>query len=170
MAVVALLVLVAFARWGGSASQASPVDPVRIRIPAIEVDAPVDPLTVDENGVLPAPDSYDGAGWWRDGPEPGERGAAVIAGHVDSKEGPAVFFRLPDLGEGDKIFVDRADGTTAAFVTQRVERHAKDSFPTDAVYGRAPDSRLRLITCGGEFDRADRSYRENVIVFAIRSV
>ena len=149
--------------------QAVGADPVRIRIPAIGVDAPVEPLTVDQNGVLPPPDTNDGTGWWRDGPEPGERGPAVIAGHLDSKRGPAVFFRLPDLGRGDRIFVDRADGTTAVFATQRIERHDKNAFPTDAVYGDTPDSQLRLITCGGKFDRKARRYLDNVIVFATRS-
>ena len=167
--VIGLLLLVVVARCGGSASQAVGADPVRIRIPAIGVDAPVQPLTVDQNGVLPPPDTYDGTGWWRDGPEPGERGPAVIAGHVDSKRGPAVFFRLPDLGRGDRIFVDRADGTTAVFATQRIERHDKNAFPTDAVYGDTPDSQLRLITCGGKFDRKAHRYVDNVIVFAIRS-
>jgi hypothetical protein len=100
---------------------------------------------------------------------PGERGPAVIAGHVDSKRGPAVFFRLPDLGRGDRIFVDRADGTTAVFAAQRIERHDKATFPTDAVYGDTPDPQLRLITCGGKFDRKHRRYLDNVIVFAIRS-
>ena len=167
LGVIGLLFLVAVARCGGSASPGA--DPVRIRIPAIGVDAPVQPLTVDQNGVLPPPDTYDGTGWWRDGPEPGERGPAVIAGHVDSKRGPAVFFRLPDLGRGDRIFVDRADGTTAVFATQRIERHDKNAFPTDAVYGDTPDSQLRLITCGGKFDRKAHRYVDNVIVFAIRS-
>jgi len=169
VAVIGLLFLVAVVRGGGSAPQAVGADPVRIRIPAIGVDAPVQPLTVDQNGVLPPPDTYDGAGWWRDGPEPGQRGPAVIAGHVDSKRGPAVFFRLPDLGRGDQIFVDRADGTTAMFATQRIERHDKNTFPTDEVYGDTPDSQLRLITCGGKFDRKAHSYVDNVIVFAIRS-
>ena len=93
----------------------------------------------------------------------------MIAGHVDSKRGPAVFFRLPDLGKGDRIFVDRADGTTAVFAAQRIERHDKNTFPTDAVYGDTPDSQLRLITCGGKFDRNAHSYVDNVIVFAVRS-
>jgi len=167
--VIGLLFLVAVARCGGSGSRAVGADPVRIRIPAIGVDAPVQPLTVDQNGVLPPPDTYDDAGWWRDGPEPGQRGPAVIAGHVDSKRGPAVFFRLPDLGRGDQILVDRADGTTVMFATQRIERHGKSAFPTDAVYGDTPDSQLRLITCGGKFDRKAHSYVDNVIVFAIRS-
>jgi sortase (surface protein transpeptidase) len=168
-AVIGLLFLAAVARCSGSAPQAVGADPVRIRIPAIGVDAPVEPLTVDHKGVLPPPDTYDGTGWWRDGPEPGERGPAVIAGHVDSKRGPAVFFRLPDLGRGDRIFVDRADGTTAVFAAQRIERHDKATFPTDAVYGDTPDPQLRLITCGGKFDRKHRRYLDNVIVFAIRS-
>jgi LPXTG-site transpeptidase (sortase) family protein len=142
---------------------------VRVRIPAIGVDASVQPLIVDQNGVLPPPDTYDGTGWWRDGPEPGEPGPAVIAGHVDSKRGPAVFFHLTDLSRGDQIFVDRADGTTTVFTTQRVEQHDKNAFPTDAVYGGVPDSQLRLITCGGKFDRKAHRYIDNVIVFAIRS-
>ena len=165
LVVFGLLALVALTPRGGS--QATGVDPLRIRIPTIGVDAPVQPLTVDEDGVLPPPDTYDDAGWWRDGPEPGERGPAVIAGHVDSRSGPAVFFRLPDLRRGVRIFVDRADGSTAVFTTQRVERYGKDTFPTDAVYGDLPGPELRLITCGGEFDRKDRRYLDNVVVFAV---
>ena len=166
LGLIGLLFLVAVVRCGGSAS---PHDPVRVRIPAIGVDASVQPLIVDQNGVLPPPDTYDGTGWWRDGPEPGEPGPAVIAGHVDSKRGPAVFFHLTDLSRGDQIFVDRADGTTTVFATQRVEQHDKNAFPTDAVYGGVPDSQLRLITCGGKFDRKAHRYIDNVIVFAIRS-
>jgi len=75
---------------------------------------------------------------------------------------------LKDLGEGDTIFVDRADGSEAVFATERIERHDKDDFPTDAVYGDTPDSQLRLITCGGKFDRRHRTYLDNVIVYAVR--
>lgn len=144
-------------------------DPVRLRIPAIAVDAPVDPLTVQGNGVLPPPTANDHTGWWRDGPEPGERGPAVIVGHVDSYKGAAVFIHLSELRSGDQILVDRADGTTATFVTQRVERQAKDAFPTQAVYGHTRDPELRLITCGGQFDYKDRRYLDNIIVYAGRS-
>jgi len=143
-------------------------EPVRIRVPMIQIDAPVQPLTVDENGVLPAPDTFEGTGWWRAGPEPGERGPAVIAGHLDSYRGPAVFYRLRDMRRGDTIFVDRADGTTAVFATERIERHDKDDFPTEAVYGDTADSQLRLITCGGKFDKRHRRYLDNVIVYAAR--
>jgi sortase (surface protein transpeptidase) len=143
-------------------------DPVRLRIPAIGVDAPVDPLSVDKNGVLPPPETEQRTGWWRAGPEPGERGPAVIVGHVDSYEGPAVFIRLTDLRSGDQILIDRADGSTAVFVTQRTEQHAKGDFPTQAVYGRTPDPQLRLITCGGAYDERGRRYLDNIIVYAHR--
>ena len=142
-------------------------DPVRLRIPAIGVDAPVEPLEVDEHGVLPPPTTNHGTGWWRDGPEPGEVGPAVIAGHVDSFQGPAVFFRLSELSPGDGIFIDRRDGTTTAFAVRRTEQHDKNAFPTRTVYGATPDPQLRLITCGGEFDDTDRRYLDNVIVYAV---
>jgi LPXTG-site transpeptidase (sortase) family protein len=143
-------------------------DPVPIRIPVIKVNAPGWPLEVDENGVLPPPDSYEGTGWWRDGPEPGERGPVVIAGHVDSYRGPAVFFRLRELKTGDEILVEPADGTTVTFITQHTERHDKNAFPTDAVYGDTSGPELRVITCGGDFDYKDRRYLDNIIVYAVR--
>ena len=129
---------------------------------------PIEPLTVDENGVLPPPDTFEGTGWWSGGPAPGERGPAVIAGHLDSYRGPAVFYRLKDLKCGDTIFVDRADGTEAMFATERIERHDKDDFPTEAVYGDTPDSQLRLITCGRQVRQAEPPYLDNVIVYAVR--
>lgn len=93
----------------------------------------------------------------------------MIAGHVDSYEGPAVFFRLPQLRVGDPVFVERADGTTEVFVTHRIEQHDKDAFPTDAVYGATPDAQLRLITCGGDFDDEERRYLGNVIVYTVKA-
>lgn len=144
-------------------------DPVRVRIPAIGVDAPVGPLTVDAAGVLPPPDRDAAAGWWRAGPEPGERGAAVLAGHVDSRSGPAVFFRLRELRSGTEVFVDRADGSTAVFAVRRLARHDKQDFPTHSVYGPTAHSELRLVTCGGPFDPDRRRYRDNLIVFASRT-
>lgn len=141
-------------------------DPVRIRIPAIGVDAAVLRLAVDAQGVLPPPPTNEDTGWWQAGPEPGEPGPAVLVGHVDSSDGPAVFYRLRELGPGDMIIVDRADGSAATFTVERLERHSKDAFPTEAVYGRTPVPLLRLVTCGGEFDRSTRHYLDNVIVFA----
>ncbi|GAA1247820.1 hypothetical protein GCM10009609_09140 [Pseudonocardia aurantiaca] len=146
---------------------AQAADPVRVRVPAVGVDAPVVALDVDARGVLPPPATNHETGWWRAGPEPGEPGPAVIVGHVDSRQGPAVFFRLRELVAGHRVLVDRADGTTAAFVVQRSERFGKDAFPTQAVYGTTPESQLRLITCDGEFDRRTRHYVDNVVVFAL---
>lgn len=143
--------------------------PIRVRIPEIGVDAPIVPLLVDESGVLLPPGRNDIAGWWKDGPEPGESGPAVIAGHVDSHTGPAVFFRLPDLPSGVQVLVDRADHTTAVFTTYRAERHSKDAFPTEAVYGSTRNPEIRIITCGGDFDDTNDRYLANVIVFARRS-
>ena len=92
----------------------------------------------------------------------------MIAGHLDSYRGPAVFYRLKDLGEGDTIFVDRADGTEAVFATERIERHDKDDFPTEAVYGDTPDSQLRLDHLRGQVRQAAPPYLDNVIVYAVR--
>jgi sortase (surface protein transpeptidase) len=141
-------------------------DPVRVRIPRIGVDAPVIRLGLDTAGALEVPTVFSETGWWADGPEPGEAGPAVIVGHVDSRIGPAVFYRLDELRAGDRIEVARADGSTAAFVVQRSEQHPKRAFPTEAVYGPVDHASLRLVTCGGEFDRSSRHYLDNVIVFA----
>jgi sortase (surface protein transpeptidase) len=91
----------------------------------------------------------------------------VLAGHVDSTDGPAVFFRLRELAPGDEVLVDRADGSTVRFEVRSVQRHPKDAFPTEQVYGPTPRAELRLITCGGEFDAGERSYRDNVVVTAV---
>jgi hypothetical protein len=149
-----------------AATPGAAAQPVRVRVPGIGVDSPLDRLGVDAAGALETPADYARAGWFDGGPAPGDVGPAVLAGHVDSYEGPAVFWRLRDLVPGDEVLVDRADGTTARFTVTRVERHPKDAFPTDDVYGPTPDAQLRLVTCGGEFDRSVRSYRDNVVVFA----
>jgi sortase (surface protein transpeptidase) len=140
--------------------------PVRIAIPAIGVSAPVIPLGLNRDGTLEVPKRWDDAGWWTGGPEPGERGPAVIAGHVDSRTGPAVFFRLRELGRGDRIVVRRRDGSSVAFVVGRIAQYSKDHFPTARVYGRTAQPALRLITCSGEFDETSGHYLDNTVVFA----
>jgi LPXTG-site transpeptidase (sortase) family protein len=141
-------------------------DPVRVHIPAIGMDAPVVPLAIDAQGRLEAPERFDETGWNRDGPEPGEPGTAVIAGHVDSRSGPAVFFRLRELSAGDLVHVHRADATMVTFEVTRLEQHDKDQVPSQQVYGPTGGIELRLVTCGGEFDQSRRSYHDNLIVFA----
>jgi sortase (surface protein transpeptidase) len=140
--------------------------PVRIEIPAIGVASALVRLGLNPDGTMQVPGDYGVAGWFTGGPAPGDIGPAVIAGHVDSRSGPAIFYRLGALRNGDAIRIIRADGTTARFVADNVVRYPKRAFPTQAVFGPAPDPVLRLITCGGRFDRARRSYVDNVIVTA----
>ncbi|MET8846256.1 class F sortase [Amycolatopsis sp. NPDC004625] len=146
---------------------AADVRPVRLRIPAIGVDAAgLVPLGLGADHQLVAPARFEDVGWYAAGPVPGDPGPAVIAAHVDSRSGPAPFFRLRDLHDGDEVFVARSDGRQLRFVVDTVQRYPKDAFPTGAVYGPAPGSALRLITCGGSFDAAKRSYRDNIVVYA----
>ncbi|MEE1941989.1 class F sortase [Streptomyces sp. TRM 70361] len=141
--------------------------PVRVRVPAIGVAAPVGPLATGSDGTLPPPESPGAAGWWRDGPEPGEPGPAVLVGHYDSATGPAVFHRLAELRPGDRVAVDRADGTAVSFTVRGVAAHRRDAFPTDRVYGGTGGRpALRLITCAGRYDRAAGRYTENLVVLA----
>jgi Sortase domain len=140
--------------------------PVRVRIPAIDVDSALIGLGLQTDGTLQVPADGSVAGWFTGAPTPGERGPAVIAAHVDWNHAPGVFFRLRDLEPGDDVSVDRADGSTARFVVLGVEQYPKDTFPTERVYGDIDHAGLRLITCGGSFDRTARSYRDNVVVYA----
>jgi sortase (surface protein transpeptidase) len=167
--------------WGPVTNQspvAAPTDraaagvrPTGLRIPAIGVDATsLVPLKIlPATGELEAPAEFGDTGWYAAGPVPGEPGPAVIAAHVDSRAGPAVFFRLKELRPGDAVLVPRTDGTTVRFTVTGVERYPKNAFPTQKVHGPTPDRALRLITCGGSFDYAKRSYRDNVVVYAIRA-
>src|SRR4051794_1483727 len=140
--------------------------PVRVEIPAIGVRAPVIRLGLERDGTLGVPRRFGDTGWWSGGPRPGERGPAVIAGHVDSYTGPAVFYRLRALRRGDVIRVVRRDGSATRFAVQHSEHHSKARFPTARVYGSTRSPALRLVTCGGAFDRSSGHYLENTIVFA----
>jgi sortase (surface protein transpeptidase) len=140
--------------------------PVALTIPAIAVSTPLVRLGLTPAGALQVPDRFDVAGWYDRSPRPGATGPAVIAGHIDSVHGPAVFYRLSLLRNGDRVYVRRADGTVAVFGVTRVGLYPKDRFPTTAVYGAAPGPELRLITCGGTFDWTRHSYLSNVVVYA----
>jgi sortase (surface protein transpeptidase) len=140
--------------------------PVRLRIPALGLDSPLQSLGRQRDGSMAVPTSPDSAGWYREGPRPGQPGPAVLLGHVDSRTGPGVFHNLARLPRGAVIAVDRADGSTVEFRVTGVSRVPKVSFPTDLVYAPTLEPALRLVTCGGSFDRKRRSYRDNVIAFA----
>jgi hypothetical protein len=141
--------------------------PVSLTIPAIGVQGNIIHLGLTASGTLQVPSSTAVAGWYTGSPRPGAVGSAVIAGHIDSKTGPGIFFRLSALHPGDRVYVRRADGTLAAFKVTVVRKFAKDTFPTSAVYGAVPDSELRLITCGGTFDPQLGSYLSNTVVYAV---
>ena len=153
----------------GSAPAADVAEPVSVAIPAIGVTSDIMRLGLNDDGTVQVPplSPDDIAGWYERGPAPGAVGPAVILGHVDSAQyGPAVFFERGALQAGATVDVTRADGSVATFVVDRVEKHPKDEFPTIDVYGNTDDAQLRLITCGGNFDSAARSYEDNIIVFA----
>lgn len=139
--------------------------PTGVRMPSVAIDTGTVPVGTEEDGSLEVPDDPHVSGWWTGGAAPGEPGAAVIVGHVDSREGPGAFFRLGDLHPGERVTVEREDGSSVDFHVDRVERHPKDDFPTDKVYGQTEQPTLRLITCSGVFDRQERSYEDNTIVF-----
>ncbi|MFC3890300.1 class F sortase [Lentzea rhizosphaerae] len=145
-------------------------EPVTVRIPSIGVETTLEALKVDSAGVLEPPTRADKAGWYAKGVAPGDAGPAVIAGHVDSKTGPGVFFRLPELKPGAEVLVERKDGSKLTFVVNHTFSTEKTAFPTAEVYAPTPLSELRLVTCGGEFDRVAGSYRNNVVVEAVLKV
>ena len=147
------------------APRAARLAPIRIRIPAIGVDAALVRLGLTSDGALAVPTRAMTAGWYTGSPVPGRAGPAVIAGHVHWSGIPAVFAHLADLTPGDRIVVSLSDATTATFTVDRVATYAKTRFPTALVYGPLDHPGLRLITCGG-FDPVARAYEANVIVFA----
>jgi hypothetical protein len=154
----------------GSASAAAPppggVQPARIRIPAIGVDAPVVDLGLEANRTLEVPADTDATGWWSGGTKPGAAGPAVVVGHIDSESGPAVFYRLRQLEGGDRVEVVGVDGTVVPFTVDGLLTTAKDAFPTASVYGPTEGPALRLVTCGGEFDEGSQHYVDNTIAYA----
>ena len=140
--------------------------PTWLSIPSLGIRTRLIHLGVNSDGTLQVPSSTAVAGWYTGSPPPGTVGSAIIAGHVDSRTGPGIFFWLRTLHRGDRIYVGRADGTMAVFTVTKIRKFAKDKFPTAAVYGPVPDAELRVITCGGIFDRSRGSYLSNVVVFA----
>ena len=156
----------AAAGTGGAPTATAVAPPVSVSIPAVDIRSRLIRLGLTKDRELEVPTDYGLAGWFTGGPRPGEKGPAVIAGHVDSRTGPAVFYRLRDLRPGDRIVVQRQDGTAATFAVTAVAQYPKDSFPTSDVYGPVPQPELRLITCGGSFDRQQSSYRANLVVSA----
>lgn len=138
--------------------------PTSVRIPAIGVDEhALVRLGVAADGTAQVPQDHDRVGWFDRGGAPGP---TVLMGHVDSRDGPAVFYDLRDLQPGDVIEVGRDDGTVGRYVVERTRQMPKDAFPTFDVFGAAAPELLRLVTCAGGFDRGERSYTDNLVVHA----
>jgi len=144
--------------------------PQRVDIAAAGVHAPVIASGLDRKGAVKPPPfrRADSVAWYRGGPEPGTAGAAVLVGHVDTRSKPAVFYRLSDLRRGETLRVARSDGSTAEFTVEDVAMVTAKRFDARRVYGARTGGRaeLRLITCGGRFDRKTRTYSANVVVSA----
>lgn len=151
-------------RVASAEQQASP--PVRLGIPDLELTTRLIGVRKERSGALGVPADPQRAGWYSQGVAPGDAGPAVIVGHVDSLRGPGIFARLRDVPVGAQIHIRRADGSLVTFAVRQVSQYPKRSFPTEAVYSGSGRPSLRLITCGGDFDRSSGHYRSNVIVYA----
>ncbi|MBT2441407.1 class F sortase, partial [Streptomyces sp. ISL-36] len=141
--------------------------PERVRVPAVRVDAPVMAVGLDAERWIDAPPAYEKnlAGWFTGAVTPGERGTAVVVGHVDTPDGRAVFFDLGALRKGHRVEIARRDGRTAVFAVYGIEVVPKDRFPAERIYQDGPRPELRLLTCGGGFTR-EKGYEGNVVVSA----
>ncbi|MDV6278499.1 class F sortase [Rhodococcus erythropolis] len=145
--------------------EATSIAPVALRIPAIGVDETLIQLALNADETVEVPLDYQKPGWFKYGPTPGNTGSSVILGHVDSFDGPAVFYQLHALAAGDRVEVTLPDGTTAHFEVTRLATYPKEQFPAEEVYGEHGFSALQLVTCGGEFDPVTRSYESNVVAY-----
>jgi len=141
-------------------------NPLRIQIESIGVDSDLMELGLTDEGALEVPTTAFPAGWFTGGPTPGELGPAVIAGHIDWVTGPGVFLKLGQVEAGDEVRITRTDGTVAVFRTVEVSQYPKDAFPAALVYGNIDHAGLRLISCGGAFNRSTGHYEDNIVVFA----
>ncbi|GAA0975948.1 hypothetical protein GCM10009555_034740 [Acrocarpospora macrocephala] len=153
---------------GQPAQPVAESNPTRLVIPGIKVDAPLRAVGVTERREIEVPplSARNLAGWFKYGPTPGEQGPAVIVGHVNVRGGPAVFQRLRELARGHVVKIGRADGSVVTFTVDGVEQVSKTRFPTERVYGNTAHPALRLITCGGVYNRKTHSYTDNLIVYA----
>lgn len=162
------MLLVMFGRAQDGGEPAEKIVPQSIDIPAIEVEAPLMKLGLTKGGEMELPpyEKPKVAGWFTGSAVPGEKGASVIVGHVDTKTAPAVFYKLRQLRKGQLVKVERSDGKVVTYKVDSVEQVHKDRFPLRRVY---VDDGLKLVTCGGKFDYAKGEYLDNVIVYASRA-
>lgn len=142
-------------------------EPTQLRIPRIDLTTSFEEsLGINADGTIAVPVGYEQVGWYKYSPTPGELGPSVILGHVDSYQGPAIFWPLGKLVVGDEINITREDGTVVTFVVEGLERYPQSDFPTEKVYGNINYAGLRLITCSGTYNKGAKRYTHNLVVYA----
>lgn len=152
--------------WSGLPERINRAQPVRVRVPALGVDAPVVPTGVTTTGQMEVPTNVRDVAWYRYGPAPGEGGSTVLAAHVDlAGQGPGVFFYLHTLEVGDVVVVELSDGQIGRYQVEAITRYKKDELPIDVVFSREGPPVLTLVTCGGGFSQG--RYDSNVVVYAV---
>jgi sortase (surface protein transpeptidase) len=146
--------------------------PTNVRIPKIGAESTLVAVGLDNARAIAVPsvDQPMQAAWYKHSQVPGDPGPSILLGHVDGRQKPGIFYKLHDLKAGDEIFVKRADGKELRFVATRTQQVPKEQLPEEAIFGTTTESELRLITCGGAFDKAVHSYKDNIIVYAKLSV
>lgn len=148
----------------GEATYSAGITPSLVEIPAINVSAEVESLGLTESGAMDVPETGDTVGWFHGGTKPGARGNAVMAGHVDDYEGPAIFFELKSLSIGDEVIIYEGDKKLVFEVT-RMESYPYNDAPLQEIFGYTNEQRLNLITCTGEFDREQGTHQERLVVY-----
>jgi sortase (surface protein transpeptidase) len=141
------------------------IEPSFIEIPALDVNTEIEKVGRLENGQMGVPKGFDTVGWFGDGAKPGASGNAVMAGHVDSKTGPAVFYKLESLQKGDEVIVKDKEGKTLTFVVTGKEKYDRKTAPVDKIFDYSYGSKLNLITCTGNFDRDEGTHEERLVVY-----
>ncbi len=141
------------------------IKPVTLEIPAIGVTSDIENVGELENGQMGVPEGVDNVGWFEPGTLPGNRGSSVMAGHIDSLTGPAVFYKLDQLKKGDEVVVKDAEGKSLTFIVTKTERYPRKDAPIDEIFGFSYGSRLNLITCTGEFNRKAKTHEERLVVY-----
>ena len=147
-------------------AQMKGITPVKVKIPSIDVEAKIERVGILENGQMGVPQEINNVGWFEPGVKPGSRGSAVLAGHVDSRTGPAIFFNVRNLKQGDEIFVTDEKGTTLTFVVKKQKSYPRGSAPINKIFQTSEGQSLNLITCSGTFNRLEGTHEERLVVFA----
>lgn len=140
-------------------------DPVSLAVPAIDITADLEPVGVLENGQMGVPSTENGVAWFEPGVSPGEQGNAVLAGHVDSRTGPAIFYDLQELEAGDEIKITDEKGEILTFVVQRAESYDRKDAPMEEIFGATDSRNLNLITCTGTFDQSEGTHDKRLVVY-----